>query len=279
MLYLVLAHPQDETALRVGAALRRRHGRSQVRILSAEALALAPVYWHRLGRHPSTGRFFVETKITLPDGDVLDSSQPGVIFNRLQLLYPPHFTAAKPEDRDFAAQELNALWMSWLYSLAGSGWRIINPVSQHGLAPSSIGPGPGRLEWLAMAAHAGLRVCELSTAGGSWTTGAGFLDADSRSRTADGGNGLIHILAAGDQVQLLDHQSVPALTATIEKDRIIANERPAIANLQDLSGCPLLELQFHLNQEQLVLVGVEPFPHFSGPGAVAKIVELLSRSI
>jgi hypothetical protein len=146
-MFLVLAHADDRPALRVRAALVRRHGAASVALVSADALALAPVWEHRLwdGEDDDTLR----SVIGLPDGRTLEDATVGVVFNRLRRIEAPHFARAKPADRDYAGAELYSLALSWLASLRAP---VVNPVSTRAL----FGPERSAVEWLCAFAEAGL---------------------------------------------------------------------------------------------------------------------------
>jgi hypothetical protein len=152
MRFLVLSHPGDETALRVHARLRSRHGPAQVRLVYDYELATAPYWAHRIEAAQTT------TRLRLRDGTALDSDRIGVVFNRLVAISVPTFGAATPIDRDYANSEMLALCMSWLASLPCS---VVNPASAVGLSAG----GRGHLEWLGLAARAGLPTqnCMFST--------------------------------------------------------------------------------------------------------------------
>jgi hypothetical protein len=149
--FTVVASRQDRTAALVAAALRDCHGpAAAIRWLDAGALALAIGWSHRVGR---TGE--ATTDLRLPTGEQLDAGALGVVLNRAAPPAPPAFSGP---DREYAATELFALLLSWLASVPGP---VVNPPSPRGLA----GAGRGRLEWLGLAAAAGIpiRACRMTT--------------------------------------------------------------------------------------------------------------------
>jgi len=144
MRFLILAAQGDTGATRVHAALQARHGPDAVVLASGEALALAPLWAHRL---KPTGA--MDTDLRLADGTRLPSSDIAVVLNRLRFVALPHWAAARPVDRDYATMEMHALLLSWLASLPCP---VLNPPSARGLA----GAERPLAEWLLLAGEAGL---------------------------------------------------------------------------------------------------------------------------
>lgn len=87
--------------------------------------------------------------VVLPNGKRLDDESVAGVVNRLTWIAPASLVMAEPEDREYAAQELFALLLSWLHGLRAP---VINRP-----APSGLG---GRLrypaEWQVLAARAGI---------------------------------------------------------------------------------------------------------------------------
>jgi hypothetical protein len=144
-MFLVLAHADDRSALRVHRLLAQRHGATAVALVSADALAFAPLWEYRLDER-GDGR---GSAIELADGRRLDDRSIGVVLNRLRQVDAPQFARARPADRDYAQSELYSLVLSWLASLAAP---VVNPVSTRALC----GPEHSLVEWLAAFADAGL---------------------------------------------------------------------------------------------------------------------------
>ena len=145
-MFVVLAHADDRSALRVYAALVRRHGSATVALVSADALALAPLWEHRLWDGDDGD---VRSLIELPDGRGLDDAAIGVVLNRLRRMDAPHFARAIQADREYAAAELYGLALSWLASLRVP---VVNPVGTRAL----FGPERSPVEWSVALAGAGL---------------------------------------------------------------------------------------------------------------------------
>jgi hypothetical protein len=140
--WLVLCHPGDAAALWAARQLRSR-GLEPLEVVSAEALAYALRLEHRLGGGKTSVR------IELGDGRRLAGDRVRGVLNRLSHLPTNHLQLVAERDREYAAQELSALCLSWLFALPGP---VLNRPTPHGL------PGPclDRSEWFALAARAGL---------------------------------------------------------------------------------------------------------------------------
>lgn len=145
MRFLILAHRDDETAMRVRACLLSRYPPEQVKLVTSEELVSAPHWSHRLGDAQPI------TELTLSDRTVLSSGDSGVVFNRLRYVSVPHFEFAKEDDRNYAMMEMYALLLNWLASLPCP---VINKASTRGLGAQEH----SRAEWLFLARQAGLPV-------------------------------------------------------------------------------------------------------------------------
>lgn len=265
MQVLLLAHLEDRLALRVAASLRRRLGRQAVEIVSAEALALAEHWLHRLEQGSPEGGdnlLQVQSEIQLANGVWLRAGEIGVVFNRLRFAPAPQFASATEQDRDYASAELGALWLSWLASLQFSGVPVINPVG-HG----RLGVAHSRLAWLRLAAQAGLGVMP-------------FRYTNTRAENLEK-MGLRRCLAAGERAFWLEDPEQALHTQMAE----------SIHALQHRSGCPLLEISFIAQGflegegnpvDQLAsevgwaVVGVDPHPVDANRAGIAAIVDMLA---
>jgi hypothetical protein len=141
--YLVLCHLDDRSAVRVYCALRAKHGSRAVELVSSEELMLAPRWRHALD---STT---VLTELELADGRHIHSDSVGLVLQRILRLEPPQFQRSGPDDREYAAAELHALFLSWLEGLACP---VVNRAGPRGLS----GADRSLLEWMRLAALAGL---------------------------------------------------------------------------------------------------------------------------
>ena len=289
MSYLILAHLDDETALLSAAALRRLHGQESVEVISPEALAMAPRWLHTLteaSKASTPGGLQVSTEITLASGRSLTEEGLKVVFNRLRWADPPHFASALAVDREYASAEMSALWVSWLVGLQAQGIRVINPPGQGGLQPTT-----NRLEWLKVAAQAGLPVAEIYVR----RRGSVEFDNEADQSRHDDTQSINQpkrpaptiVLAAGEWIVPLNQYIHGEVT---EKNFLIEELEGKINLLQERSGCRLLELLFTLvsggaggqlaDNPAWSLVAVNPFPVLTarlGIEAIARMLEEAGR--
>jgi hypothetical protein len=167
---LVLCEPDDVSALWAAAGLEERTGRT-VDVVTAPMLTGARTWEHRIRGDVA------EVEITLADGRRISSRRPRPVLNRLSIV-PSHFLGAvEGSDRDYAVQELHALFLSWLWAHPGpmlnrpspqflgghwrpaAGWAVLAaradlPTARYRLTsddlledtPVSVPPGSGRAE-------------------------------------------------------------------------------------------------------------------------------------
>lgn len=141
-MWLILCNAKDTTALWAYRGLKAR-GLRPLEIISAEALVYSTCLKHRIESNN------VSTRIKLTDGRVLDSASVRGTLNRIEYLPSEHLLAADSVDRQYAEQELHALFVSWLYALPGT---VINRSSPQGLS----GAWMHQSKWLWLASQAGL---------------------------------------------------------------------------------------------------------------------------
>jgi hypothetical protein len=139
----VVCAANDLAALWAARGLAAR-GLQPLEVVTAEALA----YNLRLA-HSVTVKGRARTTFTLADGRIFDSTAIRGALNRLQTLPSEHLRGAGEIDRQYAEQELYALFLSWLHGLPGP---VLNPPSPQGLS----GAWRHQSEWLWRAAQAGL---------------------------------------------------------------------------------------------------------------------------
>ena len=137
-MHLVLCSSSDTPAIWACNGLAAL-GLAPLQLVTSEMLALSTGWTHRLG---SEG---IATRFTLPDGIRIESGDIRGILNRL--LAPPEALVAQsvPEDREYAQQELTALYLSWLNAIEAP---VLNRPTPQGLS----GRWRHASEW-AMAAH------------------------------------------------------------------------------------------------------------------------------
>jgi hypothetical protein len=141
-MWLVLCTTDDLSALWAAGGLTAR-GLQPVEIVTAEALAYNRRLEHRLTGGQSS------VKITLADGRVIDSATVRGTLNRLQIIPSSHLHT-NSKDRQYAEQELYALYLSWLYALPG---KMLNRPTPQGLSGECRHPS----EWVWLANQAGLK--------------------------------------------------------------------------------------------------------------------------
>jgi hypothetical protein len=141
-MWLVLCTATDIAALTVARGLVTR-GLQPLEIISAEELACNLRFEHRL----TTGACSVH--ITLADGRVINSAAVRGTLNRLHAIPYAHLRTANATDRQYAEQELFALYLSWLNALPGV---MLNRPSPQGLCGDWRHPA----EWAWLANRSGL---------------------------------------------------------------------------------------------------------------------------
>ncbi len=139
-MYLVLCAETDFPALQAYEGLLRA-GLAPVELVTAGDLARARTWEHRIGLSGTWVR------IVLEDGRKLCSSSIHGVLNRL--LWPPDdwVGQAVAADREYAAGELAAFYLSWLHALP----RVVNRPTPAGLC----GRWRPASEWAVLAVRAG----------------------------------------------------------------------------------------------------------------------------
>jgi hypothetical protein len=140
--WLIVCSSDDMSALWTYEGLKRR-GVRPVELVTADMLAYSLESEHRLT--PDA----VEVSISLADGRRVSSSHAAGVLNRLTSIPLAHMRQAEPRDQDYAVQELNAYFLSWLHSLPCP---VLNRPTPQGLA----GRWRHASEWVWLAIQAGL---------------------------------------------------------------------------------------------------------------------------
>lgn len=137
---LLLHDPVDASARWLQDGLRAR-GVDLEAVSSAELL--------RAGRwHHEVGTDGASVEIALADGRTIASAEVRGAVNRLTAV-PPLSGPVAGDDREYAAQELHAFWLSWLAALPGPMLNRPTPYSLFGLWLDGA-------QWTLRAARAGL---------------------------------------------------------------------------------------------------------------------------
>jgi hypothetical protein len=141
-MWLVLCGPNDLAALWAARGLEAR-GLKPLEIFTAEALAYNRRFVHSFtAPQPSV-------TIELADGREIHSAAVCGTLNRLQLVPSAHLRGANAADRQYAEQEIYALFLSWIYGLPGP---VLNKPTPQGLS----GAWRHLSEWIWLASQAGL---------------------------------------------------------------------------------------------------------------------------
>jgi hypothetical protein len=139
---LVLCEETDYSALWAADAMRGRG--HAVKVVTGADLADAVGWQHRVG---STA----DCEIRLADGALLCSRDTGGVLNRLFGVPTAWIRRLDGDDREYALQEMHALYLSWLHALPGP---VLNPPTPQGLC----GNWRHISAWTALAVRAGLPV-------------------------------------------------------------------------------------------------------------------------
>jgi hypothetical protein len=142
-MWLVLCDASDASAVWVCQEMRSR-GVAPLELLTADDLALADYWEHRIGRGRASIRFRAGALDI--DGELLHG-----VLNRLYSVPVPHWQSKPKSDRDYVQQELVALFLSWLHALPCP---VINRPTPQGLS----GQWRCESEWVWLARQAGLAV-------------------------------------------------------------------------------------------------------------------------
>lgn len=239
-MWLVLSAPEDESAYLMAERLRT-HGLAPLIHASAEDLGRAR-WCYRTGGEAEA------SEITLPGGEVIASSSLRGVLNRLYAVPASALAQVERADRDYAREELYAMYTSWLYGLACP---VINRAGAIGLC----GNWPDRSWWRARAFSAGL-----PTDVYFWQAGA---DYDAYALTCEGD-------ASMESVTLLDGQ-------------VIGGDLPpelasACARFAEYTGSRLLGLVFSVHPVAgWRLLDANPMPDLAMAGTA--LVEALARAL
>lgn len=141
---LVLCEETDVSAMWAADALWQR-GLSPT-LLTGLDLASVHGWRHTVG--PDGAATF---EMRLGDGRTLHSEQVSGVLNWLAFLPSAWLSRVGGPDRDYAAQEMQAFYLSWLHALPGP---MLNRPTPQGLCGNMRHPSA----WIALAANAGLPV-------------------------------------------------------------------------------------------------------------------------
>ncbi|MFF7770967.1 hypothetical protein ACFZC7_31220 [Streptomyces massasporeus] len=154
-MWLVLCDAEDKAARWAYEGLRER-GLAPLELVSSRHLVHAPRSAHRLD---GSGADF---GIDLPDGRTLAAGRIDGVLNRLSWAPVGDIVFATRADTLYAREEVSALLLSWLASIASV---MVNRPSTRGLSGAWRSPA----EWSVLAARAGLPVATLRLGGDAVT--------------------------------------------------------------------------------------------------------------
>ena len=117
-----------------------------VDVVTAQVLESA-LQW----RHTIAADGDAHVAIELADGRRISSDSPAAVLNRLSQVPRTRVDHVGGDDRDYAAQEMGALFLSWLEAMPGP---LVNRPTPQGLSGRWRHPS----QWAVLAARAGLAV-------------------------------------------------------------------------------------------------------------------------
>jgi hypothetical protein len=139
---LVLCEPHDLSALWAAEGLSRQV-EGPVDLVTGSMLACALTWEHRIRGDVA------EVDIALADGRRISSTRARPVLNRLSFVPTDRLASVAGDDRDYAIQEFQALFLSWLWAHPGP---MLNRPSPQFLAGHWRHPAA----WAVLAAKAGL---------------------------------------------------------------------------------------------------------------------------
>ncbi len=243
-MWLVLCHSTDRPALWAYEQLIE-HGLAPVELVTAEVLSCAVRCEHRLTANTQS------VDITLADGRRIESAAVRGTLNRIHYPAVQHLSVVAEEEREYAAQELQAFYLGWLYSLPAP---MLNVPTPQGLSGQWRFP----TEWNVLASQAGLVTRSMHVSSREYDIG---MFASNMSPENSRNHHTIFCVA-GDVIG--DH--VPVEVAT------------ACRSLAKASGTALLGLEFELGDRWTFLnASVSPNLSLGGQPLIASLVSLFSN--
>jgi len=141
-MFLVLCSSNDYAARWAFEGLGQL-GVAPLELITSEDLAYSRFWEHRVGTASTSVR------LSLPNGRAICSSRVAGVLNRLLSAPQELVNHARPNDRDYASQELSSFYLSWLRALPGI---VINRPTPQGFC----GRWRHTSEWALLAQQAGL---------------------------------------------------------------------------------------------------------------------------
>jgi hypothetical protein len=141
-MFLVLCSSNDYAARWAFEGLGQL-GVAPLEFITSEDLAYSRFWEHRVGTASAS------IGVSLPDGRAICSSRIAGVLNRLISAPQELVNYARPNDRDYASQELSSFYLSWLKALPGI---VINRPTPQGFC----GRWRHTSEWALLAQQSGL---------------------------------------------------------------------------------------------------------------------------
>jgi hypothetical protein len=222
---LILCEDTDVSAHWAATALRLRGHTPKV--VTATDLVSAETWHHRVGQAGAT------CDIRLANGDRLSTAATAGVLNRLASLPAAWYRRYGGPDRDYAAQEMHAFYLSWLHAMPGP---VLNPPTPQGLC----GNWRHVSAWRALGAQAGLPVRPYTL------TSSDAPDAPMPWPCAQ-----VHVVG----------------TRVIDPAGIADRHRAACLRLAAAAGSPLIGIAFAANADgQWDMTGASVLPDLIGGG-------------
>jgi len=236
---LVLCEEADVSALWAADGLRRR-GLSPT-LLTGIDLASVRVWKHMIGA--------AGTEIELRfESAVLHGREVRGVLNRLSFLPRAWLNRIGGPDRDYAVQEMQAFYLSWLHTLAAPK---LNPPAPQGLCGNMRHPSA----WVAMAAGSGLPVRSFRQSSDDDPAAAWLTPADPATST---------VFVVGVEV--------------VGLDLLVGPHRAACLRLANAAGCPLLGIDFAPDADGVWrMISASVIPDLTRGGEV--VIDALARAL
>lgn len=241
-MWVVLCEVNDLAALWAYQGLIDK-GLQPLELISSQALSYALKWDHQVGSE------IVNVKIQLTNDKMLDGSEIKGVLNRLVVVHTEHL--ARFPDREYAMQEYNALFLSWLNSIPA---RVINRAVPYGLS----GQWRHLSEWIWMASKSGLYTPKFRQSSDIYNN----THTEPEFQAADG----------------LDHREVIVACGHVIGSELPDNISKGSKRLSDISGTDLLGIRFAVDSsENWIFESATPLPDLRLGGD--ELIEILAKSL
>ncbi|MEM9920438.1 MAG: hypothetical protein AAF990_20240 [Bacteroidota bacterium] len=245
-MWLILCDPNDESAHWAYEQFKRRGYGPVELVLDNQLVDFSTSWEHRLGRNG------VQANFRLADGRQFHNQELRGVLNRILFVPQDNLSLMKVEDRPYVQEELNAFFMSWLYSFSGS---VLNVCTPYGLS----GRHRHISEWVWLAQQAGLPVSTYQQSSQGAVQGT-----FTHPRLPQPQGALVRNLIAIDGV--------------VVDDAIPSNIQKGCFHLASLCQTRLLGIDFFVDyQQQWSFAGATTYPRFHIAGE--RLVDQLARAL